>query len=116
VKPRFLADASLNHAIVTGTVRAEPSIDFLDAHRAGLEGIPDEQVLALAREQGRILITHDLKTIPAHFAIFTSQWVSPGVILISQKTPVADAIESLLLVWLATSAAEWVDRICKLPF
>jgi hypothetical protein len=28
---RFLADASLHHAIVTGCVRREPALDFLSA-------------------------------------------------------------------------------------
>jgi predicted nuclease of predicted toxin-antitoxin system len=116
VHPRFLADASLNNAIVTGTLRAEPSIDFLSAHAAGLEGVPDDEVRETAAEQGRILVTHDLKTMPAHFGRFAGHSTSPGIILISQRTPVAEAIESLLLVWLATGAAEWVNRICKLPF
>jgi len=36
VKVRFLADADLNKAIVTGVLRCEPEIDFLTAHAAGL--------------------------------------------------------------------------------
>ena len=45
---RLLADASLRESIVSGVVRAEPSIDFLDANVAQLESIPDEEVLAIA--------------------------------------------------------------------
>jgi hypothetical protein len=29
---RFLADASLHHAIVAGCARREPAIDFVSAH------------------------------------------------------------------------------------
>ena len=112
---RFLADASLNEAIVSGVVRAEPSVDFLSANAMRLEGVEDDEVLALAAQGGRILVTHDLRTMPSHFARFVAHSQCPGVILISQKTSVADAIESLLLVWLASEPSEWVNRICRLP-
>ena len=56
---RFLADADLNHAIVKGCRRQEPAMDFLSANEANLEGIPDADVLAIAAEQDRILVTHD---------------------------------------------------------
>lgn len=45
---RFLADVSLHHAIVSGCRRREPAVDFLSAHEAKLEGVPDSDVLAFA--------------------------------------------------------------------
>ena len=65
---RFLADASLNDAIVTGCLRREPAIDFLSAHEARLEGVPDPNVLAFATEENRILVTSDLRTMPCNSA------------------------------------------------
>jgi hypothetical protein len=62
---RFLADASLHDAIVTGCLRREPAIDFLSAHEARLEGVPDPNVLAFATQENRILVTSDLRTMPA---------------------------------------------------
>lgn len=116
MKVRFLADASLNRAIVAGVMRAEPSVDFLTASAAQLAGVPDEEVLAIASREGRALVTHDIKTMPFHFAQYLTIANSPGVILISQKTSVAEAIESLLLVWLASEPGEWINRICRLPY
>jgi hypothetical protein len=58
---RFLADADLNHAIVKGCRRHEPAMDFLSANEAKLEGLPDADVLAIAAEQDRILVTHAVK-------------------------------------------------------
>ena len=40
VRIKFLADASLNRAIVSGVVRAEPAINFLAASAAQLVGVP----------------------------------------------------------------------------
>jgi predicted nuclease of predicted toxin-antitoxin system len=62
VKIKFLADASLSRAIVSGVVRAEPAIDFLTASAAQLAGVPDEEVLAIAGREGRVLVTHDIKS------------------------------------------------------
>lgn len=74
---RFLADASLNHDIVAACLRREPAMDFLSAVDAKLEGVSDPEVLALAAHQGRILVTHDLHTMPWHFANFL--WHAAGV-------------------------------------
>jgi hypothetical protein len=44
---RFLADASLHFAIVTGCARREPAIDFLSAQSAKLDGMSDSDVLSI---------------------------------------------------------------------
>jgi hypothetical protein len=86
---RFLADADFNHAAVKGCRRHEPAMDFLSANEAELEGVRDPDVLALAAEQNRILVTHDRQTMPWHFAEFLmSGRACPGVFLVSQQAPI----------------------------
>lgn len=71
---RFQADADLNRNIVVGILRREPSIDFQTALAAKLEGLGDQEVLAIAAKQGRLLISHDQRTMPLHFAdLITTQ-------------------------------------------
>ncbi len=53
---RFQADADLRQAIVTGTLRRQPKLDFRSANEAGLEGIKDSDVLAIAAQDGRVLV------------------------------------------------------------
>lgn len=112
---RFQADADLNHIIVKATLRREPSIDFQTAHAAGLVGVPDSEVLALAAQAGRVLVTHDRKTMPAHFAEFIAHTISSGVIVIPQKLSVHAAVEDLVLIWTASEAEEWRNSIQVLP-
>ncbi|RUT09218.1 hypothetical protein DSM106972_012710 [Dulcicalothrix desertica PCC 7102] len=45
---KFQADADLNQAILTGTLRRQPTIDFQSAFEAGFEGKKDSEVLAIA--------------------------------------------------------------------
>jgi predicted nuclease of predicted toxin-antitoxin system len=116
VKIRFLADADLNKAIVAGLLRREPAIDFLTAHAAGLRGMSDSEVLTLAARQQRVLVSHDVGTMPAQFRAFRGAGTpSPGVFLVPQNVDLGAAIEDLLLIWLASDAAEWQNRLQWLP-
>jgi hypothetical protein len=113
---RFLADASLHDAIVTGCLRREPAIDFLSAHEARLEGVPDPDVLAFATNQNRILVTSDLRTMPRHFGDFLeANGQCAGVFLVRQRAPLAEVIEARLLVWAASDADEWKNRVVEIP-
>jgi hypothetical protein len=80
-----------------------------------LRRLSDHAVLALAASEARILISHDRKTMPHAFAEFITTANSPGVFIISQKVDYLAAIEALLLVWTASEAEEWTNRIWTLP-
>ncbi|MEG5160882.1 DUF5615 family PIN-like protein [Microcoleus sp. AT3-A2] len=85
---RYQADADLNQAIVTGLLRRESTIDFQTAFAAGLEGVKDSDVLAIAAQQRRVLVSHDhRKTMPSEFAEFITTNQSAGVIIVSRKIP-----------------------------
>jgi predicted nuclease of predicted toxin-antitoxin system len=104
VKIRFQADADLNEEIVAGVVRQEPDIDFQTATEANLHGLPDEEVLAYAAHETRILVTHDRRTMPAHFANFIVNQTSPGAFIISQKTSMRDAISNVIVTFVSCCA------------
>src|SRR5450755_2604252 len=113
---RFLADASLHDAIVTGCLRREPTIDFISAHQAKLEGISDAEVLALATRQNRILVTSDLRTVPDHFGDFLeANGQCAGVFLVKQRARLADVIDAIVLIWSASDADEWKIRVVEVP-
>jgi len=77
MKPRFMADADFNQKIIRGLLRREPTIDFQTAHQSDLLGRPDEEVITLAARANRILVSHDVGTMPAHFGRFTESQSSP---------------------------------------
>lgn len=113
---RFLADASLHHAIVTGCIRREPAIDFVSANAAKLEGVRDPEILAMAAVQGRILVTHDYRTLPVCFAEFLGAGhASPGVFLVRQHTPLAMVMEKLVLIRTASGPEDWISRTVEIP-
>jgi hypothetical protein len=116
VKVRFQADADLNEDIVTGILRREPGIDFQTAAAAGLRLLSDLQVLTLAAREGRVLVSHDRRTMPRAFGDFLRTSESPGLLIVSQRTDVLTAIDELLLVWMSSEAEEWINRLGTIPF
>ena len=119
MKVRYQADADLDRRIVRATRRREPGIDFQFASEArsgrGLKGLSDDQVLALAAQEGRILITHDRRTMPGHFARFIATATSPGVIILPQRMPLGVAVDWLVTIWAASEAEEWVNQMLPIP-
>ena len=110
-----MADADLNRAILSGVKRRERTIDFLSAQARPLEGLDDSEVLAIAADERRILVSHDFGTMPRHFRDFTASHACPGVFLMSQSLPVGTAVEELLLIWEASDAREWEGQLTYLP-
>lgn len=112
---QFQADADLNQAILTGVIRQQPNINFQTATEADLEGLQDAEVLSLSARQQRILVTHDRRTMPTEFAEFIFGNQSSGVLIVSRKTALETVIEELILIWSASTAEEWINRIAKIP-
>jgi len=113
---RFLADADLDEGIVSGCLRRESTMDFLSASDAKVRGLPDPEVLRIAAEDDRLLVSHDFRTMPHHFGEFLqATGSSPGVFLVKQSSPIGDVIEELVLIWSGTDAEEWKNRIVRIP-
>jgi hypothetical protein len=115
MKVRFQADADLNEIILLATIRQQPEIDFQTAIAAGLAGVGDPDVLDRCAKDGRILVTHDRKTMPRHFYQFIKESESPGLIVVPQSLSVSAASDDLILIWSATEVDEWKNRIAFLP-
>lgn len=116
MKVRFQADADLNEDIVKGILRREPGIDFRTASSGGLRRLSDSEVLTLAAADGRVLVSHDRRTMPSAFAEFVLRTTSPGLLIVSQRADLLNTIEDLLLVWVASDAAEWINQLGTIPF
>jgi len=112
---KFLADANFDLVILAAAKRREPVLDFQTPQAAGLAGLEDPEVLTVAAREGRVLLTHDVRTMPRHFAAFIRTQTSAGVLLVPQSLPRRRVVEDLLLIWVAMDAAEWMNRIMSLP-
>ena len=97
MRPRFQADNDLDQGIVAATRRLGSAIDFRTAPDAGLHHLTDLEVLALAAESGRVLVSRDRRTMPAHFYEFILSKTSPGVIIVSRRLTIGQAASGYIL-------------------
>jgi Domain of unknown function (DUF5615) len=109
MKVRFQADADFNQDIVQAMRRRVPAVDFQTAHEAGLAGLGDDVVLKRATQEGRVLISHDRRTMPFHFVALIATGTCAGVILVPKNLPIRQVVEDLILIWEASEAEEWVN-------
>ena len=114
--PRFFADHDLNDHIVVGLLRRAPTAEFVRSREVGLDREPDDQVLDYAAAHGLIVISHDVNTMPAAAAErIRAGKPTTGLLMVAQASPVGEVIDDLWLIWSASDAAEWDQRIEFLP-
>ncbi len=115
MKIRFQADADLDGRILRGLKGRSRDIDISTAASAGFAGLKDPEVLRLSAEDRRILVSQDRRTMPTHFAEYVANANSSGVILLREAISLAGAIEELVLIWTASEAEEWINRLAWIP-
>ena len=113
---RFQADNDLKFAIVKAVRRREPAIDFASAHEAGLEGVGDPELLERAARDNRVLVSHDRRTMLDHFRNhLVAEKPSPGLLVVSQGTPIGLVVEAIVLLWAVADPTELRDQAYHLP-
>ena len=103
---RFLADEDLDASIIRGLHSREPAIDILDVKTAGLRGTADSEILEIAAQQDRILITYDQNTMTRYYRERLDAGLpAPGMFILPQQSAaIGTIIESLLLAWTASQS------------
>ncbi len=113
---RLAADENFNGLIVRGLLRRNPNLDILRVQDTEVSEADDPVVLEWAAREGRVLITHDVNTIPrfAYERILAGKPM-PGVFEVSDSLPVGQAIEDLLLLAECSEEGEWEGQIRYIP-
>jgi hypothetical protein len=58
----------------------------------------------------------DRKTMPTHFGEFVGSGnMSPGMFLVRRDAKIVEVVETLILVWAASEAEEWQNRLVMIP-
>lgn len=96
---QFLADENFNADILRGVYRLLPNADIVTVQQLGLSGAPDTEILSIAAEMGRIVLTHDVQTMPA-FAYDRTVAGEPmaGVVAVPASLALRTTIDELLLI------------------
>jgi len=113
---RFLIDENFNHRTLRGLLIRHPDLDHVIAQDSELKGTNDPSLLAWAAEQNRILLTHDIKTIPKYaYERVSAGQAMPGVIVVPEEFPIGDAIEELLTIIECSDQSEYENQVLRIP-
>jgi hypothetical protein len=113
---RFLTDEDFDGRILNGLVRRLPSLDITRVQDVGLDGEPDPHILEWADSHGRILLTHDVTTMPRYASQRLRAGLgTAGICVIRQSLPIGRAIDEIVLVSECTREEEWENQVRFLP-
>ena len=113
---RFATDQDFDGRILAGFRRRLPAPDVDRLYDVGLSRAEDPAVLEWAAGEGRVLLTHDLRTMRRlAYERVGAGLPMPGVLVILRTMPIGEAVEELVLVAEAMTAAELRDRVLVLP-
>lgn len=112
----FLVDQNFNEHIVDGLMAREVGLNVIHVRNVGLATASDPEILEWAAWHGRILLTHDRKTMPTFaYARVTAGQFMPGVFLASGEMPIGDAIEEIYLALHCLTEGECRDVVKYFP-
>lgn len=116
MRVRLVIDEDVDPDLIKGLQRRVHDVDIVSLVDVHLLGRSDAAVLEWAAGAGRILVSHDFRTLPG-FANerLRAGLAMPGVFLLRSTLPIRVMIEELVLVVEASEAEEWVNRVVRLP-
>jgi hypothetical protein len=114
---RLLIDQDVDHDILRGLIRRISQLDAVTTFEIGMTKATDSQLLSWAAQKGRIVVTHDRKTMPRHAADLLGQGEKiSGLFVVPRNMPLRQVIEDLELMITCSENDEWVNTIRYLPF
>ena len=113
---RFQADKDLKFTVVKAVRLREPAIDFASAQEAALSGLGDPELLDRAAGEGRVLVSHDRRTMLNHFRNHLAAGrSSPGLLIVAQGTPIGPVVEAIVVLWAVADPTDLENQAYHLP-
>lgn len=113
---RLLADENFDNGIIRALHRENADVDIVRVQDTEIYQADDSRVLEWAASEGRILLTHDVRTMP-HFAYERVREGKPmlGVIAVHRSAAISVAIGDLLIALGASEAADFEGKVQYIP-
>lgn len=112
----FATDENFDGRILNGLRIRLPDLDVIRIQDTELYKAPDDELLAWLAGEGRILLTHDIQTMPRYvFERVSADQSVPGVIAGHQDTPIGVAIDELEILIGAGTPADFENQVKYIP-
>jgi hypothetical protein len=112
----FLTDEDFHGRILGGLLHHMPGLDIVRVQDIGLAGEPDDVVLDWAAQNGRILLTHDERTMVGEaYDRLRAGLRMPGVCLVPQSLSIGRAVRELVFTIQCSLESDWDCQVLYLP-
>jgi hypothetical protein len=114
--PPFLADENFNNDLLRALLRRLPDLDIIRVQDTVIAGATDPDLLTWAADAGRILLTHDVRTIPHHaYVRVRAGSPLPGVVVIAAAADLGTVLDDSFAMIVASLDEEWPDQVRFIP-
>lgn len=103
-KVRYYTDENVSRAIVSGL--RQRGVDVLSVPKAEMLSASDEEQLAFAREQKRVIFTHD-----DDFLKLATDIEHAGIVYSSHQLAIGDIIRGLMLIYEVLEAEDMKNQL-----
>lgn len=113
---RLLTDENFDNDLLRSVLRRLPACDIVRVQDVGLSGADDPSVLAWAARERRIVLTHDLATLPDDaYARVDAALPMSGVFATGYAALIGRIIDDVVLLAAYSNEGEWEGRVLYLP-
>ncbi len=113
---RFLADENFNNDLLRALKNVIPDLDVKRVQDTEVFRADDPRVLEWAAQEQRILLTHDVRTMPGYaFERVVAGLPMPGIIEVRRDIPIKEAIEELRLLMEAGTNSDFDNQVRYVP-
>lgn len=112
---KWLADECFDNDIIRGLLRRSPDFDLVRAQDIPeIRGHNDEELLAWAAKNSRMVLTHDVATMVPALGLQRHP-VSTAIVLVPDSLSIGHVIDEVLLLDQCSRDSDWTAGVIYLP-
>lgn len=113
---KLLADENFDNRILRGLRRKQSDLDIVRVQDTEIYQADDPTVLEWAAKEARVLLTHDVNTIPKYaYERIAEGKPMAGVIVVKDSAAIGDVIEDIHLSIGISDDEEFENQVLYLP-
>lgn len=114
-----MLDEHIDRTVQRQLLRRDVRMEILSVGDTGApaNGTSDRDILIWLEQHDYMLVTKNRSTMPGHYANHMAAGGHvPGVLCIRPNVTVGQIMDELYLIWQASTADEYRDRVAFIPF
>jgi hypothetical protein len=112
----LLIDENFDRRILRGLRLRLPSLDYVVAQETEVKGLGDQLLLEWAARSRRVVVTHDVNTVPGYaYQRVQAGQSMPGVIVVPEDLSIGLAIEEVITLIECSREDELQDQVKYVP-